>query len=45
MQFLKDLYELKKAELAFLAEHWGVYLVLGIGLICLCVYTYLSKKD
>lgn len=45
MQFLKDLYELKKAEFTFMAEHYGVYLVLGIGLICLCAYTYFSKKD
>ena len=32
-------------ELALMAEHYGVYLVLGIGLICLCAYTYFSKKD
>ena len=38
MKFLNDLWSLKKAELAFMAEHWGIYLVLGIGLICLCVY-------
>ena len=45
MKFLNDLYQLKKAKLAFIAEHWGIYLVLGIGLICLCAYTYFSKKD
>ena len=45
MKFLNDLYQLKKAKLTFIAEHWGIYLVLGIGLICLCAYTYFSKKD
>ena len=45
MQFIDDLYALKKAELAFMAEHYGIYLVLGIGLICLCVYVHFSKDD
>ena len=45
MKFLNDLYQIEKAKLAFMAEHWGIYLVLGIGLICLCAYTYFSKKD
>jgi hypothetical protein len=45
MKFLNDLWQIKKAELAFMAEHWGIYLVLGIGLICLCAYVYFSKKD
>ena len=45
MKFLNDLWQIKKAELAFIAEHWGIYLVLGIGLICLCAYVYFSKKD
>ena len=45
MKFLNDLYQLKKAKLIFMAEHWGIYLVLGIGLICLCAYTYFSEKD
>ena len=38
MKFLNDLWQIKKAELAFMAEHWGIYLVLGIGshlLVCL----------
>ena len=26
MKFLNDLWSLKKAELAFMAEHWGIYL-------------------
>ena len=45
MKFLNDLYQLKKAKLAFMAEHYGIYLVLGIGLICLCTYVHFSKKD
>ena len=45
MKFLNDLYQLKKAKLIFMAEHYGIYLVLGIGLICLCAYTYFSEKD
>ena len=45
MKFLSDLYHLKKAELAFIAEHWGIYLLLGIGLLCLCVYVFFTKKD
>lgn len=74
MQFLNDLYALKKAtkksadeiesissgndlrtenfvnpdffeKLAFIAEHYGMYLVLGIGLICLCVYVYFTTDD
>ena len=45
MKFLNDLWQIKKAELAFMAEHWGIYLVLGIGLICLCTYILFSKKD
>ena len=45
MKFLNDLYQIEKAELTFIAEHWGIYLVLGIGLICLCAYVYFSKKD
>ena len=45
MKFLNDLWQLKKAKLVFMAEHYGIYLVLGIGLICLCAYTYFSKKD
>ena len=45
MKFLNDLYQLKKAELAFMAEHWGIYLVLGIGSHLSCVLTsYFSKK-
>ena len=32
-------------ELAFIAEHYGIYLVLGIGLICLCVYVHFSRDD
>ena len=45
MKFLNDLWQLKKSELAFMAEHYGIYLVLGIGLICLCVYVYFSTDD
>lgn len=74
MQFLNDLYELKKAtkksadeiesissgndlrtesfvnpdffeKLTFMAEHYGIYLVLGIGLIYLCVYVHFAKDD
>ena len=45
MKFLNDFYQMKKSELMFMAEHWGIYFVLGIGLICLCAYTYFSKKD
>ena len=45
MKFFNDLWQLEKAKLAFMAEHYGIYFVLGIGLICLCVYTHFSKKD
>ena len=45
MKFLNDLWQIKKTELAFMAEHYGIYLVLGIGFICLCAYVYFSKKD
>lgn len=45
MKFLNDFWHLKKAELTFMAEHWGIYLLLGIGLICLCVYVYFTKED
>jgi len=45
MKFIADLWQFEKAKLAFIAEHWGIYLVLGIGLICLCVYIYFSTKD
>lgn len=44
MKFFNDLWHLKKSELIFIAEDYGIYLVLGIGLICLCAYIYLSKK-
>ena len=45
MNFLNNWWQLEKAKLAFMAEHYGIYLVLGIGFICLCAYTYFSKKD
>lgn len=45
MKLLNDLWDLKKAELAFIAEHWGIYLVLGIGLICLGVYIHFARDD
>ena len=45
MKFFNNLWELKKAELAFMAEHWGIYIVLGFGLLSLCVYVYLTKED
>lgn len=45
MRFINDLWQLKKAELAFVAEHYGIYLVLGIGFICLCVYVHFSRND
>ena len=45
MKFIDDLWQIKKAELTFMAEHYGIYLVLGIGLICLCVYVHFSKDD
>ena len=45
MDFFNDWWQLKKAELAFMVEHWGIYLLLGIGLICLCAYVYFSKED
>ena len=45
MKFIDDLLQLEKAKLTFIAEHWGIYLVLGIGLICLCVYVHFSKDD
>ena len=28
-----------------MAEHYGIYLVLVIGLICLCAYVHFSKDD
>ena len=43
MKFFNDLWQIKKAELAFMAEHWGIYLVLVIGLICLCAYVHFSR--
>ena len=43
MKFLNGLWQLKKSELAFMAEHYGIYLVLGIGLICLCVYVHFTR--
>ena len=45
MKFFNDLWDLKKAELAFMVENWGIYLLLGIALICLCVYVYFTKED
>ena len=45
MNFLNNWWELKKTELAFMAEHWSIYLVLGIGLICLCVYVHFFRDD
>lgn len=45
MNFLNSWWQFEKAKLAFIAEHWGIYLVLGIGLICLCAYIYFSKDD
>ena len=45
MKFFNDLWQIKKSELAFMIEHWGIYLVLGIGLICLCVYVYFARDD
>lgn len=45
MRFLNNLWELKKMELAFTVEHYGVYLILGTGLIALCVYIHFSKDD
>ena len=45
MKFFNDLWQIKKAELAFMAEHWGIYLVLVIGLICLCAYVHFSRDD
>ena len=30
MKFFNDLWQFKKAELAFMAEHWGIYLILGL---------------
>ena len=45
MKFFNDVWQLKKAELTFMAEHWSIYLVLGIGLICLCVYVHFSRDD
>ena len=45
MKFLNDLWHLKKAEFAFMAEHWGIYLVLSIGLIGLCLYVHFSRDD
>ena len=45
MKFFNNLWQLKKVELAFMLEHWGIYLVLSIGLISLCVYIHFSKKD
>ena len=45
MEFFNDGRQLKKAELVFMAEHWSLYLVLGIGLICLCVYVDFSTED
>ena len=44
MKLFNNLWELKKAELAFIAEHWGIYLVLGIGLLALCVYVFRRTK-
>lgn len=43
--FLNNWWQLEKAKLAFIVEHWGIYLVLGIGLISLCVYVHFSTKD
>ena len=44
MKFLNDLYQMKKAELIFMAEHWGIYLVLGIGLhLPVCLHLLLQK--
>ena len=45
MKLFNDWWQLEKAKLAFMAEHWGIYLVLGIGLICLCVYVHFSRDD
>ena len=45
MKFFNNLWHLKKAELAFMIEHWGIYLVLGVGLICLCAYVHFSRDD
>ena len=45
MNFLNNWWQLKKAEFVFMAEHWGIYLVLGIGLICLCTYIHFSRDD
>jgi cytochrome bd-type quinol oxidase subunit 1 len=45
LQFINDVYELHRSELAFMAEYYGIYLVLGIGLICLCVYAHFAKDD
>ena len=45
MKFFNNLWQIKKAELAFMAEHYGIYLVLVIGLICLCAYVHFSKDD
>lgn len=45
MKFLNNLWQLKKAELIFMAEHYGIYLVLGIGFICLWAYSYFSRDD
>ncbi len=45
MKFFNNLWQLKKAELAFMIEYWGIYLVLAIGLIGLCAYVHFSKDD
>ena len=45
MKFFSDWWQLEKTKLAFMVEHWGIYLVLVIGLICLCAYVHFSKDD
>lgn len=44
-EIFNDLWLLQKAELVFMIEHYGIYLVLGIGLICLCVYVHFTRDD
>ena len=45
MTVLNDLWQLKKAEIAFMVEHWGIYiLILGVSVGLLC-YAYFTKED
>ena len=42
MQFINDLWQLKKAELAFMAEHYGASTLSSVSVLSACVFTSIS---